>query len=294
MSPHGRHPHPHSPRFPSMEQGNHQSILGKRFALEDRPSLGVGHYGAVFTGFDRQTGSVVAVKKVSRQLVAADEIFNEANVMQAVDFHPNIINYKGVFSDAHHYYLIMERADGGELYDRLTKEGLSALTEPEVQRVVRQVCSALAHLHSKGVVHGDLKPENLLLNDRGASLSSVKLADFGSSFYMDEPKLRASTTAYSAPEVLRGEACVDQKIDIWSLGVVMYILCSGSHPFDSSNLLTEDEIAVRVMEVEPDWIWKNWQGSPLALPLVKRMLSKDPAERPTAAEILRHPWFACE
>jgi CRP-like cAMP-binding protein len=215
--------------------------------------------------------------------------------------HPNIVDLKGIVSIEgmpQEMGLVFELLDGGELYEHLTRNG--AYSEHRAAILVGQVADALAFLHQANLVHGDLKPENLVLAKDG---SSVKLCDFGSCVGLD-PKdgmftLQAhrpvGTVAYAAPELLTPATKTSRasgKVDVWSLGVVLYVILSGSHPFDPDNeISTDEELLPQIVKCEYDFDSPVWSKiSEDAKSLIRAMLDKDPAKRISAREILDHPW----
>lgn len=238
---------------------------------------------------------------------------------------------QGVYADEDCWYLVMELAEGGELFDRLTTEGL-ALDDGEVRSLLRDTTEAIAFLHEHSIVHGDVKPENMLLTaaatsadnvggnrtggnqtaeaaeaaavveteggrreeaaGAGGSVGKVLLADFGSSFRVrgggrGHKKMKEYTIAYSAPEVVENSAEVDQKADVWSLGVIAYVLVVGHHPFDPTSEADDEEITESILHAEPDWDGVE----PKAATLIRRMLSRNPEDRPSAREVLQNSWL---
>lgn len=215
---------------------------------------------------------------------------------------------------------MMELAEGGELFDRLTTEGL-ALDDGDVRSLLRDTAEAIAFLHEHSIVHGDVKPENMLLTaaatgpgddsrrigenqtsaavaekeqgagEAGGSVGKVLLADFGSSFRLrggrGHKKVKEYTIAYSAPEVVENSAEVDQKADVWSLGVIAYVLVVGHHPFDPTSEADDEEITESILHSEPDWDGVE----PKVATLIRRMLSRNPEDRPSAREVLQNSWL---
>ncbi|CAN0223392.1 unnamed protein product, partial [Discosporangium mesarthrocarpum] len=170
--------------------------------------------------------------------------------------------------------------------------GQGHYSEGQAARIMAEVMEAVCFLHAQGIIHFDLKPENIMLAGVGDELvPEVKLADFGSAFWQhrDVAGAKDFTTAYSAPEVLT-QGHVDEKVDVWALGVVMWVLLSGRHPFDTSRGLGEEEVARRVTSEEPD-LQGMRHVSPEGKDLVRRLLAKDPRDRPSARQALTHPWF---
>ena len=181
----------------------------------------------------------------------------------------------------------MEIVPGGELFDNIVEEG--AYTEQETKIVMASLLSALQFLHAQKIVHRDLKPENILCNSR----LDIKLADFGLSNFLPDgglPQLqsRCGTPVYMAPEMLQHRP-YDETVDVWSAGIIMYILMSGSLPFYAENP-TEFLDIVLTSEFEfPDDEWGA--VSETAKNLIRKILETDPRKRPTIDDILADPWF---
>lgn len=183
----------------------------------------------------------------------------------------------------------MEHLPGGDMFDYLQARGFE-IPERKAKSYVRKIAQALHYLHSYGIAYRDLKPENILMSSKEDS-AEIKLSDFGLSKIIapnersDEP---FGTISYAAPEVLIGEY-YDKSVDLWSLGVVTYLLASGTLPFDDEN---EDLILERVINNEPDyqspWISKiSKEGKDF----IQRLLQKDPLKRMTLKKVLSHPWL---
>ncbi|CAN0335176.1 unnamed protein product, partial [Laminaria digitata] len=191
-----------------------------------------------------------------------------------------------------HFYTT-EFATGGELFDRLVNKG--AHSEHDAACLLREVTDAVAYLHLNSIVHFDLKPENILLHSSDTDSIDVRVVDFGSAFVLGPsglgpPKESSGTIAYSAPEVLRGEP-FGTPADMWSLGVVLYILLSGVHPFDLEGGASDAEVRERVLSGEVPFDALAWAEKEGAIDLIRHMLEFDPRDRPTAEQVLKHPWM---
>lgn len=195
-----------------------------------------------------------------------------------------------IFENDTTLFLILEYLPGGDMFDYLQERGFD-IEESQAQEFVRKIANALEYLHSYGIAYRDLKPENILMSSKDDT-ADIKLSDFGLSKIVapnersDEP---FGTISYAAPEVLLGEE-YDKSVDLWSLGVVSYLLVSGTLPFDDDN---EDLILERAIKVEPDyqspWIAKvSKEGKDF----IKSCLNKDASKRLTLREALGHPWLA--
>ncbi|CAM9853234.1 unnamed protein product [Ectocarpus fasciculatus] len=261
------------------------------YTVRSDETLGRGQFGTVTTATDKATGEVVAVKCVPRSEASEAHFREETDVHREVASHPNVVGLKGIYADEDCWYLVMELAEGGELFDRLTTEGL-ALDDGEVRSLLRDTAEAIAFLHEHSIVHGDVKPENMLLTAAATSADNVLLADFGSSFRVrgggrGHKKMKEYTIAYSAPEVVENSAEVDQKADVWSLGVIAYVLVVGHHPFDPTSEADDEEITESILHAEPDWDGVEQK----AATLIRRMLSRNPEDRPSAREVLQNSWL---
>ncbi|CAI5968398.1 unnamed protein product [Closterium sp. NIES-65] len=207
--------------------------------------------------------------------------------------HPGVVQLRGVFEDEHSVHLVMDLCEGGELFDEVVRRG--RLSERDAANVFAQVASAVAHCHARGVLHRDLKPENILLTrDPSAPFSTAplttKLADFGLAVPLQSGNRAmgvAGSPFYMAPEVLLGEYALEA--DVWSLGVILYILLCGAPPFWGP---TDKDVFVEVLKGVVDLSGEEWAGVlEEAKRLVLCLLQRNPQQRPTAAQILFHPWI---
>ena len=206
--------------------------------------------------------------------------------------HPNIIRLYEVYEDRLHYNMVTEHCSGGELFDYIVKR--RNLTEQFAANVMYQLMSAVNYLHSNNIIHRDLKPENLLLESKpsGFTLGNViiKVSDFGCSLISQKNRKqtqRSGTAYYIAPEVLNQE--YDNKCDIWSSGVILYVLLSGKPPFRGT---TDADIFRSVLTAKLSFPPADWNKiSQEARALIKRMLNRNPHKRPTAADVLQDAWI---
>jgi len=205
--------------------------------------------------------------------------------------HPHCVQLFEMFETSKKIYMVMELLTGGELFDRIVAKG--SYSEREASDLVKDITSAIQYLHSIGIVHRDLKPENLIyLNQRADS--PIKITDFGLAKFRSGSKLEAMTTAcgtpgYVAPEVLKNEP-YGKAVDLWSLGVILYILLCGFPPFyhESTAALYKQ---IKKGEYDfPDPYWTDISDS--AKNLVQCLLTVDPKKRYTAKQVLSHPWIA--
>ncbi|CAD6341111.1 unnamed protein product [Miscanthus lutarioriparius] len=267
----------------------HVSCLEDRYALG--PQLGWGQFGVIRSCSDLVTGEALACKSIAKgRLLSPDDVRGvklEIEVMARLAGHPNVVDLKAVYEDRDSVHLVMELCAGGELFHRLEERG--CFSEHEAAVLFRYLMEVVAHCHSKGIVHRDLKPENILLVSKSPS-SPIKLADFGLATYI-QPGRRLSgmvgSPFYIAPEVLSGG--YNEAADVWSAGVILYILLSGIPPFWGK---TKSKIfeCIRSMELRfPSDPWDRVSDS--AKELVTGMLRRDPRQRLTAKQVLEHPWM---
>lgn len=218
------------------------SYKGKKFSKSYvlARELGRGAFSVVKLGVNKQTGDNVAVKIVSTKKIQADELeslHTEIGILTMLN-HPNIIKLLEVFDEGSDFYIVTELVQGGELFDRIVSK--NSYTEKEARDLIKTLLQTLAYMHETNVVHRDLKPENLLLT-REDDDGDIKVADFGFAKRISElvaAEVPCGTPGYVAPEILRGDV-YGAEVDIWSLGVICYVLLAGYPPFyddDQRNL----------------------------------------------------------
>ncbi|KAF0700137.1 Aste57867_9325 [Aphanomyces stellatus] len=265
------------------------------YAFEGNAYIGKGTHSKVFHAKHKASGDDVAIKMIPKA-AARQEWRREVAVMKMLDTHPNIVELKGTYETEDAVCLVMEYAAGGELFQLLIRDG--AYSEDIARSFAKDTLTALAFLHDQGIVHGDLKPENLLVTSKHAKKAHVKLADFGMAAVMTTKQLVDKdnlTWAYCAPEVLAADAAaavVDAKGDMWAAGVLLYILLSATHPFDPDGRCNKAILVDRILHYEMVNLDAGWEDvSVEAKDLIRRLLDRDPTTRLAAADALRHPWF---
>ena len=259
---------------------------------ESTKSLGKGGYGKVFQVRNKITKKLFACKKLSKLNINNLEKFRrEINILISLD-HPNIIKLYEIYESHNSLYLIMEECHGGELFDRILKriEANVMYTEKEACEIIQQVMGAIEYCHNKGVAHRDLKPENLLyLNEGSEDNNPLKIIDFGLSQDINIKKILSSkvgTAYYVSPEILAGK--YTEKCDVWSAGVILYVLLSGEPPFNGPS---DGVIYSKIKQFKFNFPEKKWNSiSKEAKDLLSRMLVPE-NNRLTASQVLMHPWF---
>ncbi|GAA0162773.1 non-receptor serine/threonine protein kinase [Lithospermum erythrorhizon] len=253
--------------------------------------LGRGQFGVTYLVTHKGTRQKYACKSIAtRKLVTKEDIEDvrrEVQIMHHLTGHRNVVELKGAFEDRHSVNLIMELCEGGELFDRIVSRG--HYSERAAAVLCRQMVTVVHYCHSMAVIHRDLKPENFLFLSADED-SPLKATDFGLSVFFkpgDTFKDLVGSAYYLAAEVLRRH--YGSEVDIWSVGVILYILLSGFPPFFGEK---EQEIFDSIKRGHLDFSSDPWPSiSNSAKDLVKKMLREDPKERLSTAEVLTHPWI---
>jgi calcium/calmodulin-dependent protein kinase I len=235
------------------------------------------------------SNSKSAVKCISKKnLPKEDEtaLKQEVVILRALD-HPNILKCLGFYDEEEMYYLVMEYMEGGELFDRIVKK--TFYSEKEARDLVYILLSTIHYCHRHNVVHRDLKPENLLLSSLDDD-AHVKLADFGFAIQSEghmSLKTQCGTPGYVAPEILSTQP-YGKAVDMWSIGVITYILLGGYPPFHDDN---QKVLFQKIKNAEYEFHPEYWDAvSHEAKDLISRLLKVNPLERYTSEEALNHSW----
>ncbi|KAL9240639.1 hypothetical protein vseg_014836 [Gypsophila vaccaria] len=253
--------------------------------------LGRGEFGITYDCTEIETGERFACKMISksklRTEVDVEDVRREVEIMRHLPKHDNIVAFKEAFEDKEAIYLVMEICQGGELFDRIVAKG--HYSERAAAQLVRKILQIVKVCHEHGVIHRDLKPENFLFADKKES-AALKAIDFGLSIFF-EPGQRFSEIVgspyYMAPEVLRRN--YGPEVDVWSVGVILYILLCGVPPFWAE---TDEGIANAIIKGTIDFEREPWPRiSSQAKDLVQSMLEHNPYSRLTVDEALEHPWM---
>ncbi|KAJ1632493.1 kinase-like domain-containing protein [Pavlovales sp. CCMP2436] len=251
--------------------------------------LGSGHFSRVKLATRKSDGLKCAIKIMKKPAPGKKSQFDtEVDIMRRID-HPTIVKLYDVFETDDKVYLVMELLTGGELFDRIVDVG--HFSEKDAALMTTKLVSAIKYMHELGVVHRDLKPENMLMTHDGKD-AAVKITDFGLSKITDGHssmmKTPCGTPGYIAPEVLHMKG-YGREVDMWSVGVIVYILLCGFPPFYAENdaLLFQQIKAGRYEFLRPYWD----PVSATAKDFVSKLLVVDPARRMTAEQALAHPWL---
>ncbi|CAI5495611.1 unnamed protein product [Closterium sp. Naga37s-1] len=268
--------------------------------------MGRGEFGVVRACMARRSGQLLACKSVEKARLCGErrgDLEMELLCMAALPPHPHVVRLASVHEDARRVHLVMDLCDGGDLFDLVARAG--RLPERCAAAVLAQAASAVAWCHAHGVLHLDVKPENLLLaglsaapllaDARSAEAAlahvSVKLADFGQAVAVGaggRARGLAGSSLYMAPEVVCGRE-YNSAADMWSVGVVLYVMLAGYVPFYGPDL---PHVFLAICRGHPDLTGEAWEGvSDEAKQLVRALLSVDPAARPSACDLLSHPWL---
>jgi len=286
--------------------GNHESnviidgnlIVGKATGnvnenYKNIRKLGEGSYGSVYMVNHMHTSQHRAMKIITKKSTYEatkidNEILNEIEMLKRMD-HPNIVKIFEFFYSSKNYYLITEFCKEGELFDRIVKEG--PFNEEYAGYIMYQIFSAVNYCHSMNVLHRDLKPENILIERKeNNGFLKIKIIDFGTAKIFESNKVERKvigSSYYIAPEVLSKN--YNEKCDLWSCGVIMYILLSSTPPFAGKG---DGEIIENIKKGYYDIESNIWEKiSPEAKNLIRNLLERNPAIRITAEEAMNHKWF---
>ncbi|XP_070598882.1 death-associated protein kinase 1 [Erythrolamprus reginae] len=257
--------------------------------------LGSGQFAIVRKCREKTTGAQYAAKfikkrrtKSSRRGVSREDIEREVNILKEIQ-HPNVITLHDVYESKMDVILILELVAGGELFDFLAEK--ESLTEEEATEFLKQILNGVKYLHSLQIAHFDLKPENIMLLERNIPKPHIKIIDFGLAHKIDfsnEFKNIFGTPEFVAPEIVNYEP-LGLEADMWSIGVITYILLSGASPFLGE---TKQETLANVSAVNYDFEEEFFNNtSALAKDFIRRLLIKDPKKRMTIQDSLQHPWI---
>eukprot|EP00270_Netrium_digitus_P007111 TRINITY_DN2064_c1_g1_i2.p1 TRINITY_DN2064_c1_g1~~TRINITY_DN2064_c1_g1_i2.p1 ORF type:complete len:534 (-),score=134.10 TRINITY_DN2064_c1_g1_i2:90-1691(-) len=252
--------------------------------------LGRGQFGVTYLCTEKTTGEQYACKSIAkRKLVSKEDredVAREVAIMHHLSGHPHIVTVRGAYEDKQNVHIVMELCAGGELFDRILARG--HYSEAAAASLLRTIVDVVNYCHSHGVIHRDLKPENFLLSSKKQD-AALKATDFGLSVFFKPGETFTDIVGsayYVAPEVLSRK--YSKEADVWSCGVILYILLCGVPPFWAEN---EQGIFDSVLKGHIDFDSDPWPRiSKDAKDLVRKMLRQNPRERISAQEVLNHPW----
>lgn len=271
------------------DQWLHKSLSSQFYILKQ---LGAGNFGDVRLALDQRTYEKFALKKILKQKMPEAKIFNEINILKRLK-HPCIVQLEGIFDTPEAVYITLEYISGGNLLNRIVK--FKKIPEFQSKIIFYQLLLGVDYLHKEGITHRDLKPENILIDvDTKSNDVLIKITDFGlSKISTTESNLKTicGTMKYIAPEVLaHHKSSYDNKVDIWSLGVILFVCLSGQLPFMNED--NTNELAKEIMSGRYKMKTSVWQFiSKQAVHIVKRILVVDPLMRISIPELLEHPWI---
>ena len=276
--------------FEKLNQAVQSKSLFDKYEVKQK--IGKGKFGLVKAGINKETKKPVAIKIMAKKNMDKSDMELakvEIDILK-ISQHPNIIKLYDVFENEHYIYIIMENCSGGDLLSYFEYHEYE-LPETKVCEIIHKLSMAVYYLHSYGIVHRDLKPENILMTDLSAS-ADIRLLDFGLSKIIGNDEKCTEpygTLSFVAPEVLQGKP-YDKSVDLWSIGIITFLLLCGYLPFDDKH--SEREIARQTIQDPVPYESKIWSKlSPEAKIFVDGLLQKKPEKRYTIKEVLEHPWI---
>lgn len=255
--------------------------------------IGDGNFAVVREGVDRRTKNRFALKLIDKKRCQGKEVVLESEVQVLSRLrHPNVVKLYDVIDANSILCLVLELVEGGDLFDAIAAAG--KFSELEAKRMTSDLASALTYLHSLNIVHRDVKPENLFVVNLPDGMRSLKLGDFGLAEETHEPLYTVcGTPTYVAPEILL-ETGYGLKVDVWAMGVILFILLCGYPPFVSPTN-DQEELFEIILSGQFEFASPYWDdASRPAKDLIALMLQTDPELRYSAAEVLQHPWSTDE
>jgi len=260
------------------------SEIGGKYQYSESNILGTGGSATVYRGIDKNTREAVAIKKIPKNQIKQAEI----DIMTKLVDHENIITLKDVIDTPSYKYIVTNLCSGGELFDKIAKD--DRFDEGSAKRYLREILRAVDYMHKQGIIHRDLKPENILLEKNSTNaIPQLKIIDFGMAYDLVKKRgrLTGGTTNYMAPEEHGIDICTE-KVDVWSMGVMLYIFLSGNLPFTVKSQYDLDQILQAKFHF-PSPSWDNISDE--AKDLVTKMLTVDVNKRIQLDEIQEHRWW---
>uniref|UniRef100_A0A6A7GDE1 non-specific serine/threonine protein kinase n=1 Tax=Hirondellea gigas TaxID=1518452 RepID=A0A6A7GDE1_9CRUS len=274
--------------------GNNLKKLRKEEILKSydiKEKLGTGSFAVVKKGIRKKDGAEFALKIVKKKNLNAEELMtinDEVEIMNQIS-HKNVVRLIEIYDTPKNLYMVLELLNGGELFERIVAKG--QYSEKMASELIRDIAGAIQYLHEKGVVHRDLKPENLMY--ASVEDDQIKITDFGLAKCLESDGQTMSTACgtpgYVAPEILKNEP-YDKQVDLWSIGVILYILLCGFPPFYDENAAG---LYAQIKRGEFDFPDPYWADiSDQAKDLVSKLLTVDPKKRCSSELLLAHPWIS--
>lgn len=252
--------------------------------------IGQGKFSDVYTCTEHISYKKWAVKVINKQKLTSLEkelLSSEIKILKIVS-HPNIVKIKEIFDSKKHILIVMELIEGGELFELIQKR--KVFSEYATSKIIKQLLDAVIYLHELGILHRDIKPENILLTDN-SDIPNIKLADFGLSKLSapnESQLLACGTLGYVAPEVLSQNG-YSFKADLWSVGIITYLLLRGRLPFDHKDKKVLIDLTLKACLSFEEPYWKAF--TPFALSFLNSLISKKPEDRLGPQAALQHPWI---
>mmetsp|Transcript_16369 Transcript_16369/g.27024 ORF Transcript_16369/g.27024 Transcript_16369/m.27024 type:complete len:714 (-) Transcript_16369:135-2276(-) len=271
------------------EESKHEELEDE---YEMKGKLGAGRFATVYKCTHKKTGRDYAVKVIDKtQIDDADKEGLRAEIaILRLASHPFIVSMKKVFETKKNIYIVMEWLEHGDLFKTIVNQKFFA--EDAARHVIQQLCSAIRYCHLRGIVHKDIKPENILVENLDGDYIRIFVTDFGLSQFAkpaEEMKDAAGSVAYMAPEMIDSDTFT-KSVDVWGIGVITFVLLSGSLPFYDKD---EIKLMDKIVEAPVEFKQSRWKGvSEKAKDFVTKMLAKDPKKRLNISEAMAHPWLA--
>jgi calcium/calmodulin-dependent protein kinase I len=263
----------------------------EEFFMITEEVIGTGKFSKVYLGYDLKNEDRWAIKLINKCKLNETELELlrcEIAIMRLLH-HPNVVSMKDIFDTKTHLYIVMELVEGGELFEKIASE--KHLSEFVSSSITQQLLDIVAYLHRAGIVHRDIKPENIMLVSREEQVPHIKLVDFGMSKLIsptEKAMVPCGTLDYAAPELLSCKG-YNKEVDMWSIGVVTYLMLTGTLPFTDQD---NNKAIKKIMEAHIDFNAAIWEAfTPQCKDFLSHLLTKDLNNRLSAEDALEHPWI---